>query len=71
MRYRRGTETLVPHVIQKGHRDPSPTCGREGVQGHYSHMWYRRGTGTLVPHVVEKGYRDTTLTCGTEGAQGP
>ena len=34
MCYRRGTGTLVlvPHVVQKGHRD-STTCATEGAQG--------------------------------------
>ena len=55
MWYRRGTGTLVPHVVQKGHRDP--------IVSHVVQKGHRRQyptCGTEVSHVR-----------GTFGAQGP
>ena len=50
---------------QKGHRDPSPTCGTEGAQGPYSPTCDTEGAS---PTCDTEG---ASPTCDTEGAQGP
>ena len=56
MWYRRGTGTLVPHVVQKGHRDLSPV-----QKGHRDPSPVQKGhRDPIVPHVVQKGHRDPT-----------